>query len=1540
MKHVTQTTGDSARHPASFRWLAVRCVLACLRTCGSLYLALGLMTVLVVMLALGTCLENWHGEAAAKFAIYGAWWFVALGALMGLNILAALAIRLPWRRRLTGFVTAHLGLLILLAGCLVSRQGGVEATLGIFEHRAASQAWQDSAHFELLLLPAETQESSRPPKADPPEPISIPFHPGPFDWQQYAQLGWFPWKLVGHDQGLTYDRDGIRLEVLDYYAEYQLVPIPRLELRPTTLHTAGARADSPHGRFSMEGQGVPLELTVQGAAGGPHGMGSRYGLGTRQGLPGGQQVCFWMTGSQEETAAFLADKPDGPLGTLGRVEFAVDGKRFQWPVDDWKPGTRKPLGATGLEVELVQEDSRFARVRLAVHHSAGGGVGRVKRAPPSAPDAAVPATESEPMALYADLPIFNQQDYRDGVYGTYWRDTSQKDKNAAAGHAALRDAGQPRIDILQGADQQLHVRTWRAGKIEPPVPLPSDGSSWTAFAGTPDAVPLVVDRFVPAEKPDFLPMPLTAEQQREQKSLNLYPQQMARVRLTVDGIPQEFWLPATWTDPAEQEKSAGGDLSHTVGTPQRRVRIILRQDVLDLGVDVRLRQFGRIRYAGAKSPDEASQYSSLVDVLNRSTGMPIEYQGKPLSEQRIAMNAPLDFTQPDTGRTYRLFQSGNSREAQPPEKLGLRPQEGENLVYMSYLRVASDPGRELKYAGCLLVVAGIFLRYFLRIKPAALVICLAACVPLLGTSGAAGGETGLPPGHPALPGHPAPLGHPPTRSRDTSAGNVPGGAMPAGEPAGFAPAALDWSTWRRLPVFHNGRVMPLDSFARVVVKQICGMESPRLALPAARPGVVLVRRWDAAELVFAWLAEPQQWERVAFLPADDEYLRRELLEVPAEAEGGVSLGYVSPQQIAAASTFQERWARLAGRQQMAGGKLPSSSSLDRKVERLYQAYSQYRQLTFDPARPLVGRDRFLETLSSAFQSWNELQQHILRPPLSDAPGDVGKHLRQTAETVRELTAMLSERGETSLAKIDSLTASLQESTRQLASLLADLCRNSRLAREPAKDQGDFWRARVLLEQMAKQTGAVAQLAVQARTALYDDGLSLRLLPALDPAALEADRYRGDTQPWLSSQTIFQAPKNMLGSFPAAPLGEARQAYQDAADAYRRQDDPARPARFQAAMGRLAAALRELGESIEPQRRQLPIREKQDEVLQATAYPPDGSTAAEVFYNQADPFFWSWIVSAGAVACFALGWGPIRRPMFWSGIALAAAAEAVILGGLVLRGVITGWLPLSGMFETIVFVAMCLAASGVGFALLPPRNIYARRPVALVGTLLAMAALLVAYYVPSFHKEIDLLKAVLRSNFWLAIHVTTIVSGYGEAAMAWGLGNVALGYYLFGRYKAPGLHPKDESAAPAAVAVLGPMIYRLLQVTVLLLAIGTILGGMWADVSWGRFWGWDPKEVWALISLLVYMIFLHARYAGWASHFNLAVAAVLGFLAILCTWYVVNYVMQAGKHSYGQGAGGQWVIFAVFAVNLLFLTAAAGRYVIQNLLSLAVVTRVS
>jgi len=113
-----------------------------------------------------------------------------------------------------------------------------------------------------------------------------------------------------------------------------------------------------------------------------------------------------------------------------------------------------------------------------------------------------------------------------------------------------------------------------------------------------------------------------------------------------------------------------------------------------------------------------------------------------------------------------------------------------------------------------------------------------------------------------------------------------------------------------------------------------------------------------------------------------------------------------------------------------------------------------------------------------------------------------------------------------------------------------------------------------------------------------------------------------------------------------------------------------------------------------------------------------------------------------------------------------------------------------------------------------------------------------------------------------------------------------------------------------IKVLSNFTYRAMQIAVLLLAAGTFLGGWWAAESWGRFWGWDPKEVGALIALICYVIPLHARYLGWVKDFGLAVSAVLCYASILLSWYVINFVIAAGLHSYGFGmGGGAWVLWA-------------------------------
>ena len=130
---------------------------------------------------------------------------------------------------------------------------------------------------------------------------------------------------------------------------------------------------------------------------------------------------------------------------------------------------------------------------------------------------------------------------------------------------------------------------------------------------------------------------------------------------------------------------------------------------------------------------------------------------------------------------------------------------------------------------------------------------------------------------------------------------------------------------------------------------------------------------------------------------------------------------------------------------------------------------------------------------------------------------------------------------------------------------------------------------------------------------------------------------------------------------------------------------------------------------------------------------------------------------------------------------------------------------------------------------------------------------------------------------------------------------------------------------AIVKPLSNFIYRTMQVGVLLIAAGTILGGVWADYSWGRFWGWDAKEVWALITLLVYLIPLHGRFAGWVNTFGLVFASVFCFLSVVMAWYGVNFVLGVGLHSYGFVEGGsQGAMLVILAGILSFPLGAAWR----------------
>jgi len=340
-------------------------------------------------------------------------------------------------------------------------------------------------------------------------------------------------------------------------------------------------------------------------------------------------------------------------------------------------------------------------------------------------------------------------------------------------------------------------------------------------------------------------------------------------------------------------------------------------------------------------------------------------------------------------------------------------------------------------------------------------------------------------------------------------------------------------------------------------------------------------------------------------------------------------------------------------------------------------------------------------------------------------------------------------------------------------------------------------------------------------------------------------------------------------------------------------------------------------------------------LNPAIYPQDRQLRLEYFYNHFDGFYraaWCYGVAfllllfahlrrasgaahRAAATPKAFGTSPSEASgsrvsaLQLTGVAIVILGLAFHASGIVMRCLIAGRPPVTNMYESIIWVSFAVSFFGMIF--------FARyrTPVYLLAALpVTLVALLLVHQMPiAMPSSIDPLVPVLRDNFWLTIHVLTITLSYAAFALAMGFGHILLWRYA--------LNP----SAARADAPMHFWLYRVLQLGVLLLAAGTILGGVWANYSWGRFWGWDPKETWALIALLCYILTLHGRLAGWWTEFGLVVASVVCFLAVLMAWYGVNFVLGKGLHSYGFGIGGETYVATFVLLDLLFVAFAIWRY---------------
>jgi ABC-type transport system involved in cytochrome c biogenesis permease subunit len=296
---------------------------------------------------------------------------------------------------------------------------------------------------------------------------------------------------------------------------------------------------------------------------------------------------------------------------------------------------------------------------------------------------------------------------------------------------------------------------------------------------------------------------------------------------------------------------------------------------------------------------------------------------------------------------------------------------------------------------------------------------------------------------------------------------------------------------------------------------------------------------------------------------------------------------------------------------------------------------------------------------------------------------------------------------------------------------------------------------------------------------------------------------------------------------------------------------------------------------------------------------NAKVAMEVEFYKADWFFKSiiwcligFVVSTGT--WFLFGWNrsvsagrrKIHRLVFWSAMVPTLYGEYLIIAGIVTRCILRDRPPVTTPYEAVLFCVACAVL------LLLFTEIFYRNGLAVSGAALFGAlGMRVAVWQESADAvdTMQPLVAVLDTNFWLSTHVTMVTLGY---MAAWVAAFIAQFYILFKFLGLFGIWDKTKLCHYVSRAIYGVMCFGL----VFSLG-GTILGGVWANDSWGRFWGWDPKENGALMLVLVFLFVLHARMGGYLREFGIALGAIVAGITSFWAFWGVN-LLQIGLHSYG------------------------------------------
>jgi ABC-type transport system involved in cytochrome c biogenesis permease subunit len=314
-------------------------------------------------------------------------------------------------------------------------------------------------------------------------------------------------------------------------------------------------------------------------------------------------------------------------------------------------------------------------------------------------------------------------------------------------------------------------------------------------------------------------------------------------------------------------------------------------------------------------------------------------------------------------------------------------------------------------------------------------------------------------------------------------------------------------------------------------------------------------------------------------------------------------------------------------------------------------------------------------------------------------------------------------------------------------------------------------------------------------------------------------------------------------------------------------------------------------------------------LRAQFVPEVRKGRYEYLFNEVEFFYKAMTIYVLAFLLACVSWFNgsewLRRSAFY----LTILAVILNTAGIGFRMLLEGRPPVTNLYSSAVFIGWGAALLGVIL-----ERIYRDGLGSAVAGLAGFATLIVAHHLSTSGDTMEMMRAVLDSNFWLATHVVTITIGYCGCFVA---GLLGIFYILRGFL--------TTTLTPELSRNLGRMVYGVICFATFFSFIGTVLGGIWADQSWGRFWGWDPKENGALLIVLWCAAILHARWGGLVRERGLMNMAIIGNIITSFSWFGVN-MLGVGLHSYG-------FMDSAFLWLTLFMLSQVG-FIILGLLPLS------